>query len=638
MGFAAKGGAEIRCTPWDSGAVEARGVAFVVLWATGPDTALDGVFRMQALRRASDGGWLAFERMCVPFEARADAGATARMAHEFGVTSAALVGARSPREVWSELRAFLGDACALVATSDAFRAWIAHLRASDEQPLVVVGLDELAGLLLPTRASRRTLKLAAGPRDVQRALAELVGRFLALPDGAHRIAAAAWTACWTRMSESDVEGAAQLARALALVETPSVWCGASGELFGLHDALRDQVLSQSLTCDSEDAAELARDEIEVSRPRWAEIGLAWKAFETVPVSIEEPTPLADSDLALVDDVFQVHLPATFAGRTGAPSYRKGQHDVARQVARTLGRRKLLLVHAPTGTGKTLSYLVPAMLWSVRNSLRVCVSTYTRALQEQAVDQEVPRALAALQRAGVTNLPRITVLKGRANYLCWRALRVHVPADADSAETWLAWTSLALFAWIDDDGDLDRFPMRAGLTAMRAPYQRELDLLVRSVRAAVGCCNVREDRDTCGAEVARQRAERSHVLVTNHAFAVLRSNYFKHVIFDECEHLHDVAGSAWSWSVTLREVREFLARLRQPGRPQSRAPLDRLERVIFEGETAHAALQTCIGAWFGALGAVDALQAAVDTFKAWRDTERRSREARDEHSLLREYVL
>src|SRR5690606_4800305 len=110
----------------------------------------------------------------------------------------------------------------------------------------------------------------------------------------------------------------------------------------------------------------------------------------------------------------------------APVARTSQHAAAREVAATLGTARgadgggLVLVHAPTGTGKTLAYLVPTLLWARRHGLRVGIATYTRALQEQAMDREVPRALGALRRAGCESGFRVSVLKGRDNYVCWRA--------------------------------------------------------------------------------------------------------------------------------------------------------------------------------------------------------------------------
>lgn len=620
--------------PWQRG-VQARSLAFVALWATGDDTSIDGLVKIEALRSGTDGSWSLFERLCRPFEHERDRSASARAALEFGVDVEALETAARDHEAWSELLEFLGDAEVVVASHDRFLPWAQHLRGAEEA-LDALGLDEFERLLLPSRATRHDAHEVRRVRELPGRLAGIVRRFRELPEHVRALATAAWSECHQGLSISDPTWAARLARALELVDRPSRWLrAADAPLAGLGD----DVLTSCVAWDPRDAAEFVRERIDDASPRWAEIGAAWREYPTVPVTSEDAHALDESDLAWIDEVFQVHLPAAFRQAEHEPSYRKGQHDVARQVARTFGTGRLLLVHAPTGTGKTLSYLVPALLWSLRNHVRVAISTYTRALQEQAVDNEVPRALSALAHAGLELVPRVTVVKGRTNYLCWRALRLHVPSEGDDAQSWLAWTSLMMFAFLDDDGDLDRFPTRSVLSASsRATHQRELDTLVRSVRAQIGCCRSKDDRETCAADVARQRAERSHLIITNHAFSLVQPTYFKHVVFDECEHLHDQAGNAWSWSVTLREIREFLVRLRQPGRPHSRAALDRLERFVLDGDPAYEAFESARQQWFAALGALDALQVALDQFKAWRDAECAKRANRDEHSLLREFVL
>ncbi len=631
MVFSSFGADAERALPWEI--ENAPDVAFATLWATGSDTALDSVLRLEAVRQ-KQGRWERFERLCKPATRGADPLASARMAREYELSSEELATAPRAEDAWRELARFLAGADVVVSSAESFTPWALHL-AAGELPFTILGLDEVARLLVPARARAGRTRAPRESADVARALVELVARFVELPRDARALAAAAWTVAHDRLASSDTAAAGRLARALRLVDAPRRWSAASGELFA---TLGDGALTEDARRDAQDAEDFVRADVDRVRPRCAQVAAEWKLEGTVPVSLDEPTPLGDADLGLVDDVFTVHLPQAFRTNDESSTYRKGQHDVAAQVARTLGQRKLLLVHAPTGTGKTLAYLVPSMLWSIRNNLRVAVSTYTRALQEQAVDHEVPRALAALARAGVTTLPRVAVLKGRANYLCWRAFKLHVPSDGDGGEAWLAWTSVLLFAWTDDDGDLDRFPMRPALaTDAQSAFQRELDSLVRAVRSQTGCCRAKDDRETCGAETARVRAERCHVLITNHAFALIRPTYFKHVVFDECEHLHDQAGNAWSWSVTLREVREFLGMLRQPSRPNSRAPLDRLDKLVLEGDPAWPAMESLRTQWSAANGALDALEVAVETFKVWREEQRRKRDSKDEHSLLREYV-
>ena len=60
-------------------------------------------------------------------------------------------------------------------------------------------------------------------------------------------------------------------------------------------------------------------------------------------------------------------------------------------------------------------------WLAR--VRAAVATYTRALQEQAMDSDIPRALAALRRAGFEEELRVALLKGQENYVCWRSARL-----------------------------------------------------------------------------------------------------------------------------------------------------------------------------------------------------------------------
>src|SRR5213594_4800356 len=92
--------------------------------------------------------------------------------------------------------------------------------------------------------------------------------------------------------------------------------------------------------------------------------------------------------------------------------RAGQVEMAEAVARVFTRGGVLLAEAGTGTGKTLAYLVPAIL----RRERVLVSTGTKNLQEQIFFKDVPALRDAL---GVPFTA--TYMKGRANYLCLHRL-------------------------------------------------------------------------------------------------------------------------------------------------------------------------------------------------------------------------
>ena len=88
--------------------------------------------------------------------------------------------------------------------------------------------------------------------------------------------------------------------------------------------------------------------------------------------------------------------------------RAGQVDMAAAVSRVFEEGGVLLAEAGTGTGKTLAYLVPAIL----SRERVLISTGTKNLQEQIYFKDIPALRDAL------GIPfTATYMKGRANYLC-----------------------------------------------------------------------------------------------------------------------------------------------------------------------------------------------------------------------------
>ena len=98
------------------------------------------------------------------------------------------------------------------------------------------------------------------------------------------------------------------------------------------------------------------------------------------------------------------------------SERSGQQQMAEAVAQAFETGEHLIVQAGTGTGKSLAYLVPAILRAVNGDGPVVVSTATIALQRQLVDRDLPRLADSLAGA-LPRRPQFALLKGRRNYLC-----------------------------------------------------------------------------------------------------------------------------------------------------------------------------------------------------------------------------
>ena len=70
-------------------------------------------------------------------------------------------------------------------------------------------------------------------------------------------------------------------------------------------------------------------------------------------------------------------------------FRPQQMDMAAAVEEAFDNAKHLIVEAGTGTGKSLAYLIPAILWAVENNKKVVISTYTKTLQHQILNHDIP---------------------------------------------------------------------------------------------------------------------------------------------------------------------------------------------------------------------------------------------------------
>ena len=195
--------------------------------------------------------------------------------------------------------------------------------------------------------------------------------------------------------------------------------------------------------------------------------------------------------------------------------RPGQIQMAEAVARAMTAREHLLVQAGTGTGKSLGYLVPALL----HDRRVVVATATLALQHQLVERDIPALVEAADHVLHTK-PTYAVLKGRSNYACLHRIREGVPDDqgalVDLPEGSMGSEVLALRAWAEEQseakgaGDRDSAPKHADRV------WRQVSVNHRECLGATKC----PFADECFAERAKEKAARSQLIVTNHSLLAI----------------------------------------------------------------------------------------------------------------------
>jgi len=255
--------------------------------------------------------------------------------------------------------------------------------------------------------------------------------------------------------------------------------------------------------------------------------------------------------------------------------RPGQLEMAHLWAETLEQGGVLAVEAPTGIGKSLAYLLPAMLRRIRGSGPVLVSTCTKALQEQLLRQDVPLALHALGKP-----LRVTTLKGRQNYLCRRRAEARLAQRRLFSDAGLddeAFERLATWVERTTTGELDELSQ----LGLEIPLPLLLDLASDPlVCASAGC----DAATGCFAKRARREAQRADVVLVNHALLLsdpgLRAGLIAEadsLILDEAHQLERVARDQLGVTVGMHDL------LRLAGRTDGRTGVLRLlKRAIRKG--------------------------------------------------------
>jgi ATP-dependent DNA helicase DinG len=208
------------------------------------------------------------------------------------------------------------------------------------------------------------------------------------------------------------------------------------------------------------------------------------------------------------------------------SERSGQQQMADAVANAFETGEHLAVQAGTGTGKSLAYLVPAIVRAVDGDGPVVVSTATIALQRQLVDRDLPRLADSLADA-LPHRPDFALLKGRRNYLCLNKIHNGGAAgeqDADGerpqeelfdpvAATALGRDVQRLTAWASTTESGDRDDLKPGVP------DRSWSQVSVSARECIGVSRCPFGSE-CFSERARGLAGAADIVVTNHALLAI----------------------------------------------------------------------------------------------------------------------
>ena len=289
------------------------------------------------------------------------------------------------------------------------------------------------------------------------------------------------------------------------------------------------------------------------------------------ISLSEIQP---AGVDLVSQVEEIFSPRGILSKASNFEFRPQQQEMAVAVARALQNREHLAVEAGTGVGKSLAYLIPAILFAGAQKKKAVVSTHTINLQEQLTEKDLPMLAGVLGSLPEPVKFSYAMLKGRANYLCTRRLQKAMQQSGNLFTSSEAEELQRIYEWSKEtkDGSLSDFEIEPD-PKVWAQVCSERGLC--SPKTCGHQSDFARDHDACFFQRVRNRILSADVVILNHTLfftllggvdeemegGILFKNDF--VIFDEAHTMESVASRHIGLSVSSGQVRYSLNRLWNP---------------------------------------------------------------------------
>ena len=275
--------------------------------------------------------------------------------------------------------------------------------------------------------------------------------------------------------------------------------------------------------------------------------------------------------------------------------RDGQRQLAQLAAQALTEKSVIIAEAGTGTGRTLAYLIPAML----SGRQVIVAVASKELQERIVAMDGPTAAKATNQN-----TQVQVLKEPGNYLCKLRLEEYRGSGrAEPGDALALWSerpdateigTIRSWAETTETGEREEIP---GLPD-HFPFWRELSASSENC-VGVGCPRY----DECFAVLARKRAEEAQIVVVNHHVLCqdARMRYIggeaflpedAALVIDESDTLENTAADAFTITVSASILRLLATAARRWGAKQSTATISGSDAAEAAGLVSDACNALC----------------------------------------------
>jgi ATP-dependent DNA helicase RecQ len=287
-------------------------------------------------------------------------------------------------------------------------------------------------------------------------------------------------------------------------------------------------------------------------------------MECVPLSLEDKTPPNKHKIPMnsveVLEEFKRYV------REANLKERKSQIKMVEQTAKALYENRNMLIEAPTGTGKSLGFVFPAVFYALSTKNRIAISTYTTNLQRQlAEDMEYLK-----KSKGISF--KYQIVQGRSHYLCLSRLEdLLLDLELEKRrpdERFLLGVILQFARKTANDSS-----RRGHLGSLPSVLQYQFTIwesLRAQLEAESDLCNPKRCRkfNGCYREADLRDAENSQIIITNHAlWLTTKSKKIREVdrlLIDEAHQFENAATSAFSIEINEESFDYILRRLLAPG--------------------------------------------------------------------------
>jgi len=254
--------------------------------------------------------------------------------------------------------------------------------------------------------------------------------------------------------------------------------------------------------------------------------------------------------------------------------RAGQEEMARRVHSVLETGGTLIVEAGPGTGKTFSYLIPALIHlRDHEGGRIVLSTRTKQLQEQVFHKDIPFLTSHILPSA-----HVSLLKGRSNYICLRRWQIVISELIAGLDRELLTSLAPLARWLftTNTGDIEE--NTAFLSDRRAAglWRRLYDDPHRCLGQS---CPLYDD---CFSVAARRRARGSDLVVVNHSLLLADQQSdqgilgdYDCLIVDEAHAMETAARQAFTATLSVHTTDSLLRAIEHPLRNRNGGWLSRL---------------------------------------------------------------